>query len=72
MTQFRYGDGTVHFANTYLENGLIASEDDGRDDNELFTYSFDRSKKDRIITTYKDGEGKTKTYEYRTEGLSSI
>jgi RHS repeat-associated protein len=62
---FGYGDGTTYFKNSYLPNGLIKSEDDGRSDNQVFTYSFDRETyKGKILSKFTDGEGKTTTYLY--------
>ena len=64
ITQMSYGDGTVYFTNTYLENGLIETEDDGRYDNHIFEYSFDFSEKGKIKSTYVNGEGDATTYLY--------
>ncbi len=65
ISTFTYGDGTRYFQNHYRQNGRIETEDDGRDDNRLFRYSFDTaSRPGKVVSTFTDGEGKTTTYLY--------
>ena len=73
VTKYIYGDGTTHFKNTYLDNGLVESEDDGIDTNQVMLFTFDHeSDPTKIITTHSDRNGDISKYEFDSQSCNML
>jgi RHS repeat-associated protein len=57
-------DGVQLFKNTYDEQGRIATQDDGIDNNQPLKLVYDESQPNQIITTVTDRAGKQRVYTY--------
>ncbi len=61
VTEARDALGRI-FANTYDAAGRVATQDDGRTDNQLVRFSYDERPDDTLVTTVTDRSGHTSSF----------